>query len=74
MPLRTRTLEYNYQNYIYCVRVLLVASANGKIDVAGGLSHERQTRTSMNLQSVRAVNEFAVSAEKKFWSDIQIHD
>ena len=33
------------------MRVLLVASANGKIDVAGGLSHERQTRTSMNLQS-----------------------
>ena len=55
------------------MRVLLVASANGKIDVAGGLSHERQTRTSMNLQSVR-VHEFAVSAEKKFWSDIQIHD
>ena len=56
------------------MRVLLVASANGKIDVAGGLSDERQTRTSMNLQSVRAVNEFAVRAEKKFWSDIQIHD
>jgi hypothetical protein len=28
-------LEYIYQNYIYFVRVLLVASANGKIDVAG---------------------------------------
>ena len=28
-------LEYIYQNYIHFVRVLLVASANGKIDVAG---------------------------------------
>jgi hypothetical protein len=28
-------LEDIYQNYIYFVRVLLVASANGKIDVAG---------------------------------------